>query len=46
MKKYGLIIIAGICLAVLVFGHLQWKNVSQAVGGEAREAKEKEYEFG
>ncbi|WP_176474940.1 SGNH/GDSL hydrolase family protein [Peribacillus simplex] len=48
MKKYGLIIIAGICLAVLVFGHLHWKNISQAAGVEAREAaakvKEKEKE--
>ncbi|NCT37336.1 SGNH/GDSL hydrolase family protein [Bacillus sp. EB93] len=48
MRKYGLIIIAGICLAVLVFGHLHWKNVSQAAGEEAREAavkvKEKEKE--
>ncbi|MEC0344806.1 SGNH/GDSL hydrolase family protein [Peribacillus frigoritolerans] len=48
MKKYGLIIIAGICLAVLVFGHLHWKNISQAAGIEAREAaakvKEKEKE--
>ncbi|WP_249594902.1 SGNH/GDSL hydrolase family protein [Peribacillus frigoritolerans] len=48
MRKYGLIIIAGICLAVLVFGHLHWKNISQAAGGEAREAaakvKEKEKE--
>lgn len=41
MRKYGLIIIAGICLAVLVFGHLHWKNLSQAVGVEAREAKAK-----
>ncbi|MGY3313434.1 lysophospholipase L1-like esterase [Peribacillus simplex] len=48
MRKYGLIIIAGICLAVLVFGHLHWKNLSQAAGVEAREAeakvKEKEKE--
>ncbi|MFJ7363431.1 SGNH/GDSL hydrolase family protein [Peribacillus frigoritolerans] len=48
MRKYGLIIIAGICLAVLVFGHLHWKNISQAAGVEAREAaakvKEKEKE--
>jgi lysophospholipase L1-like esterase len=48
MRKYGLIIIAGICLAVLVFGHLHWKNVIQADGIEAREAaakvKEKEKE--
>ncbi|WP_349727918.1 SGNH/GDSL hydrolase family protein [Peribacillus frigoritolerans] len=46
MKKYGLILIAGICLAVLVFGHLHWKNISQIAGIEAREAatkaKEKE----
>lgn len=41
MRKYGLIIIAGICLAVLVFGHLHWKNVSQAAGEEAREAAAK-----
>lgn len=48
MRKYGLFIIAGICLAVLVFGHLHWKNISQAAGVEAREAaaklKEKEKE--
>ncbi|WHY96105.1 SGNH/GDSL hydrolase family protein [Peribacillus simplex] len=48
MRKYGLIIIEGICLAVLVFGHLHWKNISQAAGVEAREAaakvKEKEKE--
>ncbi|MGE7182746.1 SGNH/GDSL hydrolase family protein [Peribacillus sp. NPDC006672] len=48
MRKYGLIIIAGICLAVLIFGHLHWKNLSQAAGVEAREAeakvKEKEKE--
>jgi lysophospholipase L1-like esterase len=48
MKKYGLIILAGICLAVLVFGHLHWKNISQAAGIEAREVaakvKEKEKE--
>ncbi|CAH0321027.1 hypothetical protein SRABI84_05266 [Peribacillus simplex] len=48
MRKYGLIIIAGICLAVLVFGHLHWENVSQVAGVEAREAeaklKEKEKE--
>ncbi|MCZ0873519.1 SGNH/GDSL hydrolase family protein [Peribacillus sp. AS_2] len=41
MKKYGLIIIAGICLAVLVFGHLHWKNISQGAGIEAREAAAK-----
>ncbi|PKF89122.1 hypothetical protein CW306_07275 [Bacillus sp. BA3] len=41
MRKYGLIIIAGICLAVLVFGHLHWKNISQAAGVEAREAAAK-----
>ncbi|MGG3557239.1 hypothetical protein ABES23_11405 [Peribacillus frigoritolerans] len=48
MRKYGLVIIAGICLAVLVFGHLHWKNISQVAGVEAREAaakvKEKEKE--
>ncbi|MDP9739943.1 UNVERIFIED_ORG: lysophospholipase L1-like esterase [Bacillus sp. B2I3] len=48
MRKYGLIIIAGICLSVLVLGHQHWKNVSQAAGIEAREAaaklKEKEKE--
>ncbi|MEB2629664.1 SGNH/GDSL hydrolase family protein [Peribacillus frigoritolerans] len=48
MRKYGLVIIAGICLAVLVFGHMHWKNISQAAGVEAREAaakvKEKEKE--
>ncbi|PHD75794.1 hypothetical protein COF64_11465 [Bacillus sp. AFS043905] len=48
MRKYGLVIIAGIFLAVLVFGHLHWKNISQAAGVEAREAaakvKEKEKE--
>ncbi|MBT2605113.1 hypothetical protein J7E55_19145 [Bacillus sp. ISL-53] len=48
MRKYGLVIITGICLAVLVFGHLHWKNISQAAGVEAREAaakvKEKEKE--
>ncbi|MFE4704820.1 hypothetical protein [Peribacillus simplex] len=48
MRKYGLIIIAGICLAVLFFGHLHWKNISKAAWGEAREAaakvKEKEKE--
>lgn len=48
MKKYGLIIIAGICLVVLVLGHLHWKNMSQVAGVEAREAaakvKEKEKE--
>ncbi|MGE7605366.1 hypothetical protein ACQKML_02050 [Peribacillus frigoritolerans] len=38
MRRYGLIIIAGICLAVLVYGHLHWKNISQAAGVEAREA--------
>ncbi|MBD8134907.1 SGNH/GDSL hydrolase family protein [Bacillus sp. CFBP 13597] len=41
MRKYGLIIIAVICLAVLVFGHLHWKNISQAAGVEAREAAAK-----
>lgn len=41
MRKYGLVIIAGICLAVLVFGHLHWKNISQAAGVEAREAAAK-----
>ncbi|MBO0996428.1 SGNH/GDSL hydrolase family protein [Bacillus sp. SD075] len=48
MKKYGLIIVTGICLAVLAFGHLHWKNISQEAGVEAREAaakvKEKEKE--
>ncbi|MED3832024.1 hypothetical protein [Peribacillus frigoritolerans] len=48
MRKNGLVIFAGICLAVLVFGHLHWKSISQAEGGEAREAaakvKEKEKE--
>ncbi|MGG4197526.1 SGNH/GDSL hydrolase family protein [Peribacillus frigoritolerans] len=44
MKKYGLIIIAGFCLAVLFFGHLHWKNISQAAGVEAREAAAKEKE--
>jgi lysophospholipase L1-like esterase len=44
MKKYGLIIVAGICLGVLVFGHLHWKNISQAAGIEAREAEAKEKE--
>ncbi|WJE46153.1 SGNH/GDSL hydrolase family protein [Peribacillus frigoritolerans] len=48
MRKYGLIIIAVICLAVLVLGHQHWKNVSEAAGMEAREAaakvKEKEKE--
>ncbi|MFB5932480.1 hypothetical protein ACE8FZ_04110 [Peribacillus frigoritolerans] len=48
MKKYSLIIIAGICLVVLVLGHLHWKKISQAAGVEAREAaakvKEKESE--
>ncbi|MGM0889304.1 MAG: hypothetical protein ACQEW5_20620 [Bacillota bacterium] len=46
MRKYGLIIIAVICLSVLVLGNQHWKNVSQAAGMEAREAaarlKEKE----
>ncbi|MGW6662148.1 SGNH/GDSL hydrolase family protein [Peribacillus sp. NPDC055009] len=41
MSKYGLVIIAGICLAVLVFGQLHWKNISQAAGVEAREAAAK-----
>lgn len=48
MRKYGLIIIAVICLSVLILGHQHWKNVSQAAGIEAREAaakvKEKEKE--
>ncbi|MFF2459548.1 SGNH/GDSL hydrolase family protein [Peribacillus simplex] len=48
MRKYGLIIITGFCLAVVVFGHLHWKNISQTAGIEAREAaakaKEKETE--
>lgn len=48
MRKYGLIIIAVICLAVLVLGHQHWKNVSQVAGVEARAAaakvKEKEKE--
>ncbi|MED3985208.1 SGNH/GDSL hydrolase family protein [Peribacillus simplex] len=48
MRKYGLIIIAVICLSVLVLGHQHWKNVSEATGVEAREAaakvKEKEKE--
>lgn len=48
MRKYGLIIIAVICLSVLVLGNQHWKNVSQAAGIEAREAaaklKEKEKE--
>ncbi|PRS39102.1 hypothetical protein C6W19_09850 [Bacillus sp. RJGP41] len=41
MRKYGLIIIAVICLAVLVFGQLHWKNKSQVAGVEAREAAAK-----
>ncbi|MFY0803795.1 SGNH/GDSL hydrolase family protein [Peribacillus frigoritolerans] len=48
MRKYGLIIIAVICLAVLVLGHQRWKNVSEVAGIEARAAaakvKEKEKE--
>lgn len=48
MKKYGLLIMAGICLVVLVFGHLHWKNMSQAAGIEGKKAevkiKEKEKE--
>jgi lysophospholipase L1-like esterase len=48
MRKYGLIIIALICISVLVLGHQHWKNVSEATGVEAREAaakvKEKEKE--
>ncbi len=46
MRKYGLIIIALICLSVLFLGNQHWKNVSQAAEMEAREAaakiKEKE----
>ncbi|MCK2002942.1 hypothetical protein MZM54_16155 [[Brevibacterium] frigoritolerans] len=41
MRKYGLVIIAGICFAVLVFGHLHLKNISQAAGVEDREAAAK-----
>ncbi|MFE0507931.1 SGNH/GDSL hydrolase family protein [Peribacillus butanolivorans] len=41
MKKYGLLFMAGICLVVLVFGHLHWQNMSQAAGIEARKAEER-----
>lgn len=41
MRKYGLIIIAIISLAVLAYGQIQWKNKSQAAGVEAREAEAK-----
>ncbi|MBT2667499.1 SGNH/GDSL hydrolase family protein [Bacillus sp. ISL-4] len=41
MKKYGLVFMAGICLAVLVFGHLHWKNMSQAAGIEGEKAEER-----
>ncbi|MCK2016893.1 SGNH/GDSL hydrolase family protein [Peribacillus frigoritolerans] len=41
MRKYGLIIIAVICLSVFVLGHQHWKNVSQVAGIEAREAAAK-----
>ncbi|WP_176527597.1 SGNH/GDSL hydrolase family protein [Peribacillus butanolivorans] len=42
MKKYGLLFIAGICLVVvLVFGHLHWKNMSQAAVIEGKKAEER-----
>ncbi|MED4694887.1 SGNH/GDSL hydrolase family protein [Peribacillus frigoritolerans] len=41
MKKYGLLFMAGICLVVLVFGHLQWKNMSKAAGIEGKKAEER-----
>ncbi|WP_285765486.1 SGNH/GDSL hydrolase family protein [Peribacillus sp. SI8-4] len=41
MRKYGLLIIAIICLTVLAFGQIHWKNKSQAAGVEAREAEAK-----
>ncbi|AOH55878.1 hypothetical protein ABE28_016065 [Peribacillus muralis] len=41
MRKYGLIIIAIICLAVLASGQIHWKNKNQAAGVEAREAEAK-----
>ncbi|QNU03868.1 SGNH/GDSL hydrolase family protein [Peribacillus butanolivorans] len=41
MKKYGLLFMAGICLVVLVFGHLHWKNMSQASGIKGEKAEEK-----
>ncbi|TVX79120.1 SGNH/GDSL hydrolase family protein [Peribacillus simplex] len=41
MKKYGLIFIAGVCLVVFVFGHLHWKNMSQAAGIEGKRAEER-----
>ncbi|WP_207196147.1 SGNH/GDSL hydrolase family protein [Peribacillus sp. TH24] len=41
MKKYGLLFMAGICLVVLVFGHLQWKNMSKEAGIEGKKAEER-----
>ncbi|MCD1161113.1 SGNH/GDSL hydrolase family protein [Peribacillus frigoritolerans] len=41
MKKYGLLIMAGLCLVVLFFGHLQWKNMSKAAGIEGKKAEER-----
>ncbi|CAH0321904.1 hypothetical protein SRABI80_04856 [Peribacillus frigoritolerans] len=41
MKKHGLLFMAGICLVVLVFGHLHWKNMSQAAGIEGKKAEER-----
>ncbi|KQU17138.1 hypothetical protein ASG65_09560 [Bacillus sp. Leaf13] len=41
MKKYGLLFMAGICLVVFVFGHLHWKNMSQAAGIEGKKAEER-----
>ncbi|MGG0283571.1 hypothetical protein ABEY41_00260 [Peribacillus butanolivorans] len=41
MKKYGLLFMARICLVVMVFGHLHWKNMSQAAGIEGKKAEER-----
>ncbi|MFB7642682.1 hypothetical protein [Peribacillus butanolivorans] len=41
MKKYGLLFMAGIYLVVLIFGHLHWKNMSQAAGIEDKKAEER-----
>ncbi|MFJ7681451.1 hypothetical protein [Peribacillus butanolivorans] len=41
MKKYSLLFMAGICLVVLVFGHLHWENIIQAAGIEGKKAEER-----
>ncbi|MEY8733669.1 SGNH/GDSL hydrolase family protein [Peribacillus frigoritolerans] len=41
MRKYGLLFMTGICLVVLVFGHLQWKNMSKAAVIEGKKAEER-----